>query len=80
MALPDWFPEIHLSLSTPPVRAGVAEACPCDRTRTGTQSALKATSYVSDTPDNCTRTLTHLLSIFEFVLVLPLSPPYGTRV
>ena len=77
MALLDWFPEIHLSLSTPPVRAGVAEACPCDRTRTGTQSALKTTSYVSDTPDNCTRTLTHLLSIFEFVLVLPLYSPYG---
>ena len=69
-----------LHLSTPPVRAGVAEACPCDMTRTGTQSALKTTSYVYDTPDNCTRTLTHLLSIFEFVLFLPLSPPYGTRV
>ena len=66
-----------LHLSTPPVRAGVAEACPCDRTRTGTQSALKTTSYVSDTSDNCTRTLTHLLSIFECVLVLPLYPPYG---
>ena len=64
-----------LHLSTPPVRAGVAESCPCDRTRTGTQSALKTTSYVSDTSDNCTRTLTHLLSIFECVLVLPLSLP-----
>ncbi len=69
-----------IHLSTPPVRAGVAQACPCDMTRTGTQSALKTTSYIYDTPDNCTRTLTHLLSIFEFVLFLPLSPPYGTRV
>ena len=41
-----------LRLSTPPVRAGVAEASPCDRTRTGTQSALKTSSYVYDTPDN----------------------------
>ena len=66
-----------LHLSTPPVHAGVAASCPCGRTRTGTQSALKTTSYVYYTPDNCTSTLTHLLSIFEFVLVLPLSPPYG---
>ena len=46
-----------LRLSTPPVHAGVAAACPCGRTRTGTKSALETTSYVYDTPDNCTRTL-----------------------
>ena len=47
----------------------------------GTQAALTTILYVYDTPDNNrTRTLTHLLSIFEFVLVLSLSPPYGTRV
>ena len=32
MALLDWFPEIHPHLSTPPVHAGVAAACPCGRT------------------------------------------------
>ena len=32
MALPDWFQEIHQSLSTPHVHAGVAAACPCGRT------------------------------------------------
>ena len=49
-----------MRLSTPPVRAGYAATCPCDRTRTGTQSALKTTSYVYDTPDNNrTRTIVY---------------------
>ena len=76
-----------------PVHAGVAAPFPSDTTRTVTQAALTISKYVYHTLDNRTRTLISLLSIFEFVLVsrclrpmatyvlvLPLSLSYGTRV
>ena len=49
-----------LHLSTLYGHACFSLSCPCGRTRTGTQSALKTTSYVYDTPDNNrTRTIVY---------------------